>query len=92
MRHAEATACTVRVGAADGVCTLVVQDDGRGGIRAEGSGLRGMRERVESLGGRMEWVCRGGTTLTVRVPVAPAALDGGEAEGDVPLLAAGGGR
>jgi two-component system sensor histidine kinase DesK len=92
VRHAEASACTVRVGAADGVCTLEVRDDGRGGIRAEGSGLRGMRERVESLGGRMEWVCRGGTALTVRVPVAPAALGGGTAEDDAPLLAAGGGR
>lgn len=91
VRHAGATACTVRVGAADGVCTLVVHDDGRGGIRAEGSGLRGMRERVESLGGRMEWVCRGGTALTVRVPVSSATLDGGAAA-DVPLLAAGGGR
>lgn len=92
VRHAEATACTVRVGAEDGVCTLVVQDDGRGGIRAEGSGLRGMRERVESLGGRMEWVCRGGTALTVRVPVSAAALDGDAAGDGVPLLAAGTGR
>lgn len=92
VRHAGASACTVRVGAADGVCTLVVQDDGRGGIRAEGSGLRGMRERVESLGGRVEWVCRGGTTLTVRVPVSPATLDGGAAGDGVPLLAAGGER
>jgi two-component system sensor histidine kinase DesK len=92
VRHAGASACTVRVGAADGVCTLVVRDDGRGGIRAEGSGLRGMRERVESLGGRVEWVCRGGTTLTVRVPVAPAAVDGGAAGDGVALLAAGGKR
>jgi two-component system sensor histidine kinase DesK len=92
VRHAGASACTVRVEAADGVCTLTVRDDGRGGVRAEGSGLRGMRERVESLGGRMEWVCRGGTVLAVRVPVAPAALDGGAAADDVPLLAAGGER
>jgi len=73
-RHAAAATCTVRVSAADGVCTLVVEDDGRGGIRAEGHGLRGMRERVEALGGTVSWVCRGGTTLTVTVPFAPVGV------------------
>lgn len=100
VRHAEASTCTVRVLAAEGACTLVVADDGRGGIRREGSGLRGMRERVEALGGSVAWVCRGGTTLTVTVPLSPAAaLNGGvagdgedAAEDDAPALAAGEGR
>jgi two-component system sensor histidine kinase DesK len=79
VRHAAAATCTVRVSAAGGVCTLVVEDDGRGGIGAEGHGLRGMRERVEALGGSVVWECHGGTTLTVTVPFSPAAgLHGGD--------------
>ncbi|HEU4559772.1 MAG TPA: sensor histidine kinase, partial [Longimicrobium sp.] len=100
VRHAEASTCTVRISAADGTCTLVVADDGRGVIRSEGQGLRGMRERVEALGGRVAWECRGGTTLIVTMPVSPVdALHGGS-EGDAedvmapaaPVLAAGGER
>lgn len=100
VRHAEASHCTVRISAEDGACTLVVADDGRGGIRAEGQGLRGMRERVEALGGRVAWECRGGTTLTITLPLSLAdALNGGgggDAEDEMslaaPALAAGGGR
>ena len=100
VRHAHASTCTVRVSADDGVATLVVADDGRGGIRAEGNGLRGMRERVEVLGGSVAWVCRGGTTLTVTIPLSPAAALNGERAGDeeqgmknaAPALSAGGER
>jgi two-component system sensor histidine kinase DesK len=68
VRHSGAAACRVRVATdADG-CTLTVSDDGRGGIRAEGHGLRGMRERVETLGGSVAWSSARGTTLTVTVP------------------------
>jgi two-component system sensor histidine kinase DesK len=60
----------VRAASANGVCTLEIEDDGRGGAQPEGSGLRGMRERLEALGGRVDWRRdRSGTTLTVTVPV-----------------------
>ncbi|HEX8243379.1 MAG TPA: sensor histidine kinase [Longimicrobium sp.] len=68
VRHSGATTCTVRLAASDAGCTLAVEDDGRGGITAEGQGLRGMRERVEALGGTVRWTCRRGTTLTVTLP------------------------
>jgi two-component system sensor histidine kinase DesK len=68
VRHSGAVACRVALAADVGVCTLTVSDDGRGGIRAEGHGLRGMRERVETLGGSVAWSSARGTTLTVTVP------------------------
>lgn len=70
VRHSGASVCRVRAASANGVCTLEIEDDGRGGAQPEGSGLRGMRERLEVLGGRVDWRRdRSGTTLTVTVPV-----------------------
>ena len=54
---------------------IAVADDGVGGARAEGgSGLRGLGDRVEALGGRLTLAStRGhGTTVRARVPVARA--------------------
>ena len=68
VRHAQASRCSLAF-AADGATTaLVVEDDGRGGIRQEGNGLRGMRERVESLGGRLRIESSHGTRLLIEIP------------------------
>ncbi|HVG43931.1 MAG TPA: sensor histidine kinase [Longimicrobium sp.] len=75
VRHSGATLCRVRVAAEGGACTLTVSDDGRGGIAAEGHGLRGMRERVEALGGSVEWSRGRGATLRVVVPAGDAARE-----------------
>lgn len=73
LRHAGATSCRLEL-AADGRGThLAVQDNGRGGIESEGTGLRGMRERVEALGGRLAIDSRQGTRVTVDIP-APAGV------------------
>lgn len=75
VRHAQARNCRVQLERANGHCRLEIQDDGRGGSSAEGNGLRGMRERVEALGGRVERDTRRGTRLTIELPVenpAPA--------------------
>lgn len=75
VRHAQAGVCRVRLRSEAGTVVLAVEDDGRGGEIPEGSGLRGMRERVEALGGT---VTRGkaaglrGMRLEVRVPLARA--------------------
>ena len=66
VRHAHASHCRVHFEEKDGATSLVVEDDGRGDIRQEGNGLRGMRERVESLGGRFRLDCEHGTRLTSR--------------------------
>ncbi|MEV6631128.1 histidine kinase [Actinoplanes sp. NPDC051470] len=53
-KHAAATSATVRVSCDDGTLVIEVADDGRGGADAErGSGLRGLADRVETLGGRL---------------------------------------
>ena len=53
-RHAGATAASVEVTAGEGVLRVRVRDDGRGGADfGQGSGLVGLRDRVEALGGRL---------------------------------------
>jgi two-component system, NarL family, sensor histidine kinase DesK len=69
VRHSRAQNCRIRVRATKQSCQLEVEDDGLGGVRAEGQGLRGMRERIEALGGSVLLDHSGGTRLTVRVPV-----------------------
>jgi signal transduction histidine kinase len=56
LRHANAHAVNVMVRADDDVLTIVVADDGIGAGQAtagSGAGVRGMRERVEALGGTL---------------------------------------
>jgi signal transduction histidine kinase len=57
LRHAEASSATVVVGYDDDAVTVQVEDDGRGsapGSLGSGSGIVGMRERAESVGGSFE--------------------------------------
>jgi len=69
VRHAQATRCEMRFVTRDGKTTLVVEDNGRGGLRHEGNGLRGMRERIEALGGRFAIDSAHGTRLTIELPL-----------------------
>jgi signal transduction histidine kinase len=55
---------------------VTIADDGAGGARlAGGSGLIGLVDRVEALGGRflLESPVSRGTTITIELPLAPAA-------------------
>ena len=53
-KHAHASAAEVEVAARDGDLRVCVRDDGRGGADfAGGSGLAGIRDRMEALGGRI---------------------------------------
>jgi two-component system sensor histidine kinase DesK len=69
VRHAAARNCFVSLATSNGTCMLQVQDDGRGGLRAEGNGLRGMRERVEALGGTLQYDSSAGTRLKIEFPL-----------------------
>jgi two-component system sensor histidine kinase DesK len=73
VRHAHARQCVLRVAKNNGSCVVEVQDDGRGGNHAEGNGLRGMRERVEALGGTLVRDTSAGTKLRFEFPLAACA-------------------
>jgi two-component system sensor histidine kinase DesK len=69
VRHAQAQHCWVRFERVNGHCVLQVRDDGRGGSQVEGNGLRGMRERIEALGGELHRSTVNGTSLEIKLPV-----------------------
>jgi two-component system sensor histidine kinase DesK len=73
VRHAQASQCSILFKQDEKMRWLVVEDNGRGGIRHEGNGLRGMRERVESLGGRLWFDSEAGTRLTIEIPAVEEA-------------------
>ena len=71
-KHAGATNVDVRAELVDGDLLIHVQDDGRGGALASGgSGLIGLADRAEALGGRLavQSPPGGGTTIEVSLPV-----------------------
>jgi two-component system sensor histidine kinase DesK len=53
IRHSSAHRCTIRASQKDGVASVEVIDDGRGGTPQPGSGLRGLEERVRERGGTL---------------------------------------
>lgn len=69
VRHSGARKCTIDLTVNDGQAVLTVADDGRGGSEPFGSGLTGMSERVEVLGGTMTRDGRRGTTVVVTLPL-----------------------
>ena len=75
VKHAEATEVTITLGAYDSVVKMVVEDNGKGipegAIRPNTLGLTSMRERVEQLGGTIEFTSGRegkGTAVRVKVP------------------------
>ncbi|HXY15154.1 MAG TPA: sensor histidine kinase [Terriglobales bacterium] len=72
VRHSKARNCLLRVVPENGSCRLEIQDDGCGGGLVEGNGLRGMRERIEALGGKFVRRTSPGTSLFIEFPLKPA--------------------
>ena len=75
-KYARATAAQVRVELRDGRAVIEVSDDGVGGADAGGgSGLRGLVDRVEALGGAFEVhsPLGDGTTLRAEIPCHASA-------------------
>ncbi len=73
VRHANAQQCSVRLQQEDNLCRLEIADNGRGTSAPEGNGLRGMRERLEAVGGSLRRQNQAGTRLVIQLPLAPAA-------------------
>jgi signal transduction histidine kinase len=71
-KHAHASGVEIDLEAAESVVRVAVIDDGVGGAHPQrGSGLTGLRDRIESLGGSFEvnspeW---GGTQLIIEIPL-----------------------
>jgi signal transduction histidine kinase len=71
-KHANASVVHVDVRVDAGGLLLSIRDDGCGGAEyAHGSGLIGLRDRVDALGGQIELtsVAGSGTSLTATIPV-----------------------
>lgn len=80
VRHAGASRVRVEVGVEASSLVLRVLDDGQGlggqlGLPRQGLGLRGMRERAEACGGRLEIgdAPGGGCIVVARLPLVGAA-------------------
>jgi signal transduction histidine kinase len=72
-KHAEAHDASVRVAQTGERLVVEVVDDGVGGATTEGgTGIRGLADRVEALGGRLRvWTPRGGgTRVQAEIPCA----------------------
>ncbi|MEU4806970.1 sensor domain-containing protein [Actinosynnema sp. NPDC023587] len=72
VKHAEADECVIELRRSDELLALVVRDDGRGGADPSGSGLDGLRRRVEALDGTMGVTSPPGgpTTVLAEFPCA----------------------
>jgi signal transduction histidine kinase len=77
-KHAHASVVNVELDAVDSVLRLAIRDDGVGGAdpgQGSGSGLIGLSDRIEALGGTLEVTSRpgDGTTVLVEVPIERSA-------------------
>jgi signal transduction histidine kinase len=70
LKHAGAERVRLSLARENGSLLIEVEDDGRGGAVAAGSGIGGIRDRVEALRGTMDLVSPplGGTLLQVKLP------------------------
>jgi PAS domain S-box-containing protein len=78
-KYAGASGATVRICREDGRALVEVGDDGVGGADpAAGTGLRGLSDRVEALGGTLtvDSPEGGGTRVSVEIPLEPAVSQG----------------
>jgi two-component system sensor histidine kinase DesK len=75
VRHAAATVCHVTLLEKDRTIHFTIEDNGVGGPIREGNGLRGMRERVQSIAGAVKVTgsTHGGTSLELTLPLESAS-------------------
>jgi len=80
-KHARASEVSLSVRSEIGRLVATIEDDGVGGADPRGSGLRGLSDRIEALGGTFQVSDRvsGGTRLEIQVPLTrTGALDAGQ--------------
>jgi signal transduction histidine kinase/ketosteroid isomerase-like protein len=79
-KHAAASTVDITAETGEGLLRVRVRDDGRGGAEAAaGSGLSGLIDRVEALGGRLALHSPpgGGTTMEIELPLDDALRSAG---------------
>jgi signal transduction histidine kinase len=89
-KHAQASMVQLTVKAEDDKLYLSIRDDGIGGADPrKGSGLIGLVDRVEALGGQIDIASRlgDGTSLVVNIPLGPDGPPGGQSSEPVQLEA-----
>jgi signal transduction histidine kinase len=94
-KHAQASVIEVRVDVHPDAATLTIRDDGVGGADPRrGSGIIGVVDRVEAVGGTVRIVSPpgGGTTLQVHLPRDGSAAPAPRAARSLPRPAAAGAR
>jgi signal transduction histidine kinase len=76
IKHSRASVVTVAVARTDDVVRATIADDGVGGAVVDaGSGLTGLHDRVDALGGRfaLESTAQRGTTISIELPTGQGA-------------------
>ena len=72
VKHSQASTCTISIKQAPEETIIKVKDDGIGITESlktfKGHGLRGMKERLEFLNGRLDITSSNGTVLNIRMP------------------------
>ena len=77
-KHASASRVSISVTSGDGRVRIEIEDDGLGGADpARGTGLQGLADRVEALGGTLhvESPTGGGTRLAAEIPLGGEACE-----------------
>ena len=71
-KHSHAGRAEVAASLEDGMLRIEVRDNGAGGADPDGHGLVGMRDRVTTLGGRLEIEspAGGGTLVAATLPLS----------------------
>jgi signal transduction histidine kinase len=79
VKHAQASAAHVELEARDAIVRLAIRDDGVGGADPrQGSGLVGLSDRIDALGGSLQVTspAGSGTTLLIEIPVQAGSNTG----------------
>ena len=72
VKHSDASEVRINLAVDEGVVRVVVDDDGRGGATFDrGTGLVGLKDRVEAVGGRLSLLSPpgAGTTVSITLPL-----------------------
>ncbi len=75
-KHAHASVVQVELDAPDAMVRVAIRDDGVGGADpARGSGLVGLRDRIEALGGTLQITSPAGTGTTLLIEIPAGGQD-----------------